>query len=110
MAAGRGERRSGSAAGLYLRPCRRPGARDAVSRGAGARPAGGPRLPVAGWTASGAGDRGVLAVRRADAEVALLRLDAVFEGARPVQLVDGTGVWGHTFRAFDFPAGADSGM
>jgi hypothetical protein len=27
-----------------------------------------------------------------------------------VQLVDGTGVWGHTFRAFGFPAGADSGM
>ncbi|KUN57921.1 hypothetical protein AQJ46_45255 [Streptomyces canus] len=52
----------------------------------------------------------VVSWRRGGADVALLRLDAVVEGARPVQLVDGTGVWGHTFRAFGYPTGADRGV
>ncbi|GGW73654.1 hypothetical protein [Streptomyces xantholiticus] len=48
--------------------------------------------------------------RRGGADVALLRLDAAVEGARPAPLVDGTGVWGHTFRAFGYPAGAERGV
>ncbi|WP_148666608.1 nSTAND1 domain-containing NTPase [Streptomyces sp. MOE7] len=52
----------------------------------------------------------VVSWRHGEADVALLRLDAVVEGARPVPLVDGTGVWGHTFRAFGYPAGADRGV
>lgn len=42
-------------------------------------------------------------------DVALLRLDTTVEGARPAPLVDGTRVWGHTFRALGYPAGADQG-
>ncbi|MDW6062289.1 trypsin-like peptidase domain-containing protein [Streptomyces sp. FXJ1.4098] len=52
----------------------------------------------------------VVSWRRGGADVALLRLDAAVEGARPVQLVDGTGVWGHTFRALGYPVDADSGI
>ncbi|MEU9575451.1 trypsin-like peptidase domain-containing protein [Streptomyces massasporeus] len=52
----------------------------------------------------------VVCWRRGGADVALLRLNAAVEGARPVQLVDGTGVWGHTFRAFGYPARADNGV
>lgn len=52
----------------------------------------------------------VVSWRRGGADVALLRLDATVEGARPVPLVDGTGVWGHTFRALGYPAGADRGV
>ncbi|MEU9271747.1 trypsin-like peptidase domain-containing protein [Streptomyces sp. NPDC048251] len=52
----------------------------------------------------------VVSWRRDGADVALLRLDAVVEGARPVPLVDGTGVWGHPFRALGYPAGADHGV
>ncbi|WP_158102460.1 trypsin-like peptidase domain-containing protein [Streptomyces africanus] len=52
----------------------------------------------------------VVSWRRGGIDVALLRLDAAVEGARPVQLVDGTGVWGHTFRAFGYPARADNGV
>lgn len=52
----------------------------------------------------------VVSWRHGKADVALLRLDAVVEGARPVPLVDGTAVWGHTFRAFGYPAGADHGV
>jgi WD40 repeat protein/energy-coupling factor transporter ATP-binding protein EcfA2 len=48
--------------------------------------------------------------RRGGSDVALLRLDAAVEGGRPVQLVDGTGVWGHTFRVFGHPARADDGV
>ncbi|WP_447040503.1 nSTAND1 domain-containing NTPase [Streptomyces sp. DSM 118878] len=48
--------------------------------------------------------------RTGDADVALLRLDAPVEGARPAPLVDGTGVWGHTFRTMGFPAGASQGI
>ncbi|MFD5446822.1 hypothetical protein [Streptomyces sp. NPDC127100] len=43
-------------------------------------------------------------------DVALLRLDAPVSGARPVPLVDGTSVWGHSFRAYGFPGGADHGV
>ncbi|GGM25314.1 hypothetical protein GCM10010129_82330 [Streptomyces fumigatiscleroticus] len=52
----------------------------------------------------------VVSWRRGGTDVALLRLDAAVEGARPVPLVDGTGVWGHTFRALGYPAGADRGI
>ncbi|MFE2497169.1 trypsin-like peptidase domain-containing protein [Streptomyces scopuliridis] len=52
----------------------------------------------------------VVSWRRGGADVALLRLDAAVEGARPVPLVDGTGVWGHTFRALGYPDGADDGV
>ncbi|MGW3763751.1 nSTAND1 domain-containing NTPase [Streptomyces sp. NPDC005131] len=52
----------------------------------------------------------VVSWRRGGADVALLRLDVTVEGARPVQLVDGTGVWGHSFRAFGYPDGVDHGM
>ncbi|MFG2133763.1 trypsin-like peptidase domain-containing protein [Streptomyces sp. NPDC048751] len=53
---------------------------------------------------------GVVSWRRDGVDVALLRLDAAVEGARPVPLVDGTGVWGHSFRALGFPTGADHGV
>ncbi|NUS85789.1 MAG: AAA family ATPase [Streptomyces sp.] len=52
----------------------------------------------------------VVSWRRGGADVALLRLDAAVDGARPVQLVDGTGVWGHTFRALGYPEDADNGI
>ncbi|MCX4632261.1 trypsin-like peptidase domain-containing protein [Streptomyces sp. NBC_01443] len=52
----------------------------------------------------------VVSWRRGGQDVALLRLEAAVEGARPVQLVDGTGVWGHTFRALGYPGGADRGV
>ncbi|MGW2559296.1 nSTAND1 domain-containing NTPase [Streptomyces sp. NPDC001514] len=43
-------------------------------------------------------------------DVALLRLDAPVPHARPVPLVDGTSVWGHSFRAYGFPGGGDHGV
>lgn len=43
-------------------------------------------------------------------DVALLRLDAPVSHARPVPLVDGTSVWGHSFRAYGFPGGGDHGV
>ncbi|MEU5403598.1 trypsin-like peptidase domain-containing protein [Streptomyces sp. NPDC005963] len=43
-------------------------------------------------------------------DVALLRLDAPVPDARPVPLVDGTSVWGHSFRAYGFPGGGDHGV
>ncbi|MFD7445175.1 trypsin-like peptidase domain-containing protein [Streptomyces sp. NPDC059909] len=43
-------------------------------------------------------------------DVALLRLDAPVSNARPVPLVDGTSVWGHSFRAYGFPGGGDHGV
>ncbi|MER5517286.1 trypsin-like peptidase domain-containing protein [Streptomyces sp. NPDC002763] len=52
----------------------------------------------------------VVSWRRGGLDVALLRLEAAVEGARPVPLVDGTGVWGHTFRALGYPVGADLGV
>ncbi|MET4926920.1 trypsin-like peptidase domain-containing protein [Streptomyces sp. PSRA5] len=52
----------------------------------------------------------VVSWRRGGQDVALLRLETAIEGARPVRLVDGTGVWGHTFRALGYPAGADHGV
>ncbi|WP_431047089.1 hypothetical protein ACQUSR_33380 [Streptomyces sp. P1-3] len=52
----------------------------------------------------------VVSWRRGGADVALLRLDTAVEAARPVPLVDGTGVWGHTFRALGYPVGADRGV
>ncbi|WP_210590780.1 trypsin-like peptidase domain-containing protein [Streptomyces sp. GESEQ-35] len=52
----------------------------------------------------------VVSWRLGGADVALLRLDAGVEGARPAPLVDATGVAGHRFRAFGCPAGADDGM
>ncbi|MYX33429.1 MULTISPECIES: AAA family ATPase [unclassified Streptomyces] len=52
----------------------------------------------------------VVSWRHGGADVALLRLDAIVEGARPVPLVDGTGVWGHTFRVLGYPASADRGI
>ncbi|MFJ4809191.1 nSTAND1 domain-containing NTPase [Streptomyces longwoodensis] len=51
----------------------------------------------------------VVSWRHGGADVALLRLDAPVEGARPATLVDGTGVWGHTFRVQGYPVGADHG-
>ncbi|MFE9823943.1 trypsin-like peptidase domain-containing protein [Streptomyces sp. NPDC005791] len=48
--------------------------------------------------------------RTGGADVALLRLDEPVEGTRPAPLVDGTGVWGHAFRAMGFPAGASQGV
>nr|WP_225615467.1 trypsin-like peptidase domain-containing protein [Streptomyces caniscabiei] len=48
--------------------------------------------------------------QRGGADVAVLRLDAPVEGARPAPLVDGTGVWGHTFRAFGYPEHVDHGV
>ncbi|MFD0418362.1 trypsin-like peptidase domain-containing protein [Streptomyces sp. NPDC127108] len=52
----------------------------------------------------------VVSWRHGGADVALLRLDSAVEGARSVQLVDATGVWGHSFRALGYPAGADAGV
>ncbi|MGV2922313.1 serine protease, partial [Streptomyces alfalfae] len=52
----------------------------------------------------------VVSWRTRGADVALLRLRAPVEGARPAPLVDGTGVWGHTFRTMGFPAGAGHGV
>ncbi|WP_179893044.1 nSTAND1 domain-containing NTPase [Streptomyces sp. b84] len=52
----------------------------------------------------------VVSWRHGRADVALLRLDRPVEGARPVGLVDGTGVWEHPFRAFGHPDGADHGV
>ncbi|MEW2512827.1 trypsin-like peptidase domain-containing protein [Streptomyces sp. NPDC046870] len=52
----------------------------------------------------------VVSWRRGGADVALLRLDATVEEARPVPLVDGTGVWGHTFRVLGYPVDADHGI
>ncbi|MFF2007961.1 trypsin-like peptidase domain-containing protein [Streptomyces sp. NPDC058195] len=52
----------------------------------------------------------VVSWRHGGADVALLRLDRPVEGARPVRLVDGTAVWGHPFRAFGHPNGADHGV
>ncbi|MGC0211920.1 caspase, EACC1-associated type [Streptomyces levis] len=42
--------------------------------------------------------------------VALLRLGAQVAGTRPVPLVDESGVWGHSCRAFGYPAGTDHGQ
>ncbi|KMS74117.1 hypothetical protein ACM01_16020 [Streptomyces viridochromogenes] len=52
----------------------------------------------------------VVSWRRGGADVALLKLDAGVEGARPAPLVDGAGVRGHRFRVFGYPAGADHGI
>ncbi|NBM16157.1 serine protease [Streptomyces sp. GC420] len=52
----------------------------------------------------------VVSWRPGGTDVALLRLDEPVEGARPAPLVDGTGVWGHPFRALGYPAGADRGV
>jgi WD40 repeat protein len=52
----------------------------------------------------------VVSWRHGGQDVALLRLEAAVEGARPVPLVDGTSVWGHTFRALGYPVGADRGV
>jgi WD40 repeat protein len=52
----------------------------------------------------------VVSWRHGGTDVALLRLDTAVAGARPVRLVDGTGVWGHAFRVLGFPAGADHGI
>ncbi|MGY5138382.1 nSTAND1 domain-containing NTPase, partial [Streptomyces nigrescens] len=43
-------------------------------------------------------------------DVALLRLDRRVPNARPVALVDGASVWGHSFRAYGFPDGGDQGV
>lgn len=52
----------------------------------------------------------VVSWRRSGQDVALMRLETPVEDARPVPLVDGTGVWGHTFWALGYPAGADRGV
>ncbi|SCF76230.1 Trypsin-like peptidase domain-containing protein [Streptomyces sp. MnatMP-M27] len=50
-------------------------------------------------------------VKRDDSgDVALLRLDRTVSNARPVPLVDGSAVWGHTFRVYGFPEGATHGV
>ncbi|CAL9489355.1 nSTAND1 domain-containing NTPase [Streptomyces sp. enrichment culture] len=51
----------------------------------------------------------VVSWRHGGADVALLRLEGPVAGARPASLVDGTGVWGHTFRVQGYPVGADHG-
>ncbi|MFG3055454.1 trypsin-like peptidase domain-containing protein [Kitasatospora sp. NPDC048239] len=52
----------------------------------------------------------VVSWRPGGQDTALLRLETAVEGTRPVKLVDGTGVWGHTFRALGYPSGADRGV
>ncbi|MEW2418422.1 trypsin-like peptidase domain-containing protein [Streptomyces sp. NPDC046866] len=52
----------------------------------------------------------VVSWRHGGQDVALLRLDAPVAGTRPAPLVDGTSVWGHTFRALGYPYGADHGI
>ncbi|MFE7268016.1 AAA family ATPase [Streptomyces sp. NPDC057592] len=52
----------------------------------------------------------VVSWRRGSQDVALLRLDGAVDGARSVPLVDGSSVWGHAFRTFGYPAGADRGV
>lgn len=52
----------------------------------------------------------VVSWRYGGLDVALLRLETAVGGARPAPLVDGTGVWGHTFRALGYPVGADRGV
>ncbi|MER8047902.1 trypsin-like peptidase domain-containing protein [Streptomyces sp. NPDC094032] len=49
---------------------------------------------------------------RADADIALLRLDAPVPGSRPVPPADGDGtrLWQHPFRALGFPAHSDGGV
>ncbi|MFE1961311.1 hypothetical protein [Streptomyces sp. NPDC059479] len=42
--------------------------------------------------------------------MALLRLDRLVRNACPVALVDGTSLWGHSFRAYGFPDGGDHGV
>ncbi|WP_344632757.1 serine protease [Streptomyces glaucosporus] len=49
-------------------------------------------------------------VRPDGGDVALLRLARPVPSARPVPLVDGTRVWGHEFRAYGFPDGAEYGV
>ncbi|MER5778436.1 trypsin-like peptidase domain-containing protein [Streptomyces sp. NPDC002039] len=53
---------------------------------------------------------GVVSWRHDGQDVALLRLAAPVAGTRPAPLVDGTSVWGHTFRALGYPYGADQGV
>ncbi|MEV7585279.1 nSTAND1 domain-containing NTPase [Streptomyces erythrochromogenes] len=53
---------------------------------------------------------GVVSWRHEGRDVALLRLNAPVAGSRPAPLVDGTSVWGHTFRALGYPYGADQGV
>lgn len=43
-------------------------------------------------------------------DVALLRLQRPVVAARPVPLVDGSSVWGHAFRVYGFPEGAEHGV
>ncbi|MET8538137.1 serine protease [Streptomyces sp. NPDC005065] len=52
----------------------------------------------------------VVSWRFGGANVALLRLDAAVEGARPVPLADWTDARLNAFRAFGYPAGADHGV
>ncbi|MFJ3876971.1 trypsin-like peptidase domain-containing protein [Streptomyces sp. NPDC090077] len=52
----------------------------------------------------------VVSWRHDGRDVALLRLDAPVAGTRPAPLVDGTSVWGHTFRALGYPHGVDQGV
>ncbi|WP_185899722.1 trypsin-like peptidase domain-containing protein [Streptomyces sp. WAC07061] len=53
---------------------------------------------------------GVASWRHGGHDVALLRLEEPVDGTRPAPLVDGTSVWGHTFRALGYPYGADHGI
>ncbi|MFF4249512.1 trypsin-like peptidase domain-containing protein [Streptomyces sp. NPDC001822] len=43
-------------------------------------------------------------------DVALLKLERPILAASPVTLVDGSEVWGHEFRVYGFPNGADDGI
>ncbi|MFD2120532.1 trypsin-like peptidase domain-containing protein [Streptomyces cirratus] len=52
----------------------------------------------------------VVSWRHGGHDVALLRLEAPVAGTRQAPLVDGTSVWGHTFRALGYPFGADHGI
>ncbi|MEV7279786.1 trypsin-like peptidase domain-containing protein [Streptomyces sp. NPDC093111] len=61
---------------------------------------------------SGREARATVLTWRAEADVALLRLDAPVPGTRPVPPADGEGarLWQHPFRALGFPARSDGGV
>lgn len=44
------------------------------------------------------------------ADMAVLRLTSPLPGAQPIRLVEAQEVWGHSARAFGFPAGRDGGV
>lgn len=79
---------------------------------AGCRPGGGGRLELEFPLVPGRprATAAVVSWRPGGADTALLRLDAPVAGTRPVSLVDGNDVWGHTFRVLGYHVGADQGV